>query len=32
MDDRLERLNADLAGRPQLVRGNSQLLFGGMDA
>ena len=30
MDDRLERLNADLAGRPQLVRGNSQLLFGGM--
>jgi len=30
LDDRLERLNADLAGRPQLVRGNSQLLFGGM--
>ncbi len=30
MDDRLERLNADLAGRPQLVRGNTQLLFGGM--
>jgi arylsulfatase len=30
LDDRLERMNADLAGRPQLVRGNSQLLFGGM--
>ena len=30
LDDRLERLNADLAGRPQLVTGNSQLLFGGM--
>ncbi|KKI00009.1 arylsulfatase [Methanosarcina sp. 1.H.T.1A.1] len=30
MDDRLERLNPDLAGRPQLVRGKSQLLFGGM--
>jgi arylsulfatase A-like enzyme len=30
MDDRLERLNADIAGRPQLVRGNSQLLFSGM--
>jgi arylsulfatase len=29
-DRRAERLNADLAGRPQLVRGNSQLLFGGM--
>ncbi len=29
-DRRFERFNADLAGRPQLVRGNSQLLFGGM--
>jgi hypothetical protein len=27
---RLERLNADLAGRPQLVRGKSQLLFRGL--
>jgi len=30
LDDRLERLNADIAGRPQLITGNSQLLFGGM--
>jgi hypothetical protein len=29
-DRRAERFNADLAGRPQLVRGNRQLLFGGM--
>jgi arylsulfatase len=29
-DRRIERLNSDLAGRPLLVRGNSQLLFGGM--
>ena len=29
-DRRIERFNPDLAGRPQLVRGNSQLLFGGM--
>src|SRR5437763_2654417 len=29
-DRRVERFNADLAGRPQLVRGNSQLLFTGM--
>jgi arylsulfatase A-like enzyme len=29
-DRRVERLNADLAGRPQLVKGNSQILFGGM--
>jgi arylsulfatase A-like enzyme len=29
-DRRVERLNPDLAGRPQLVRGDSQLLFGGM--
>jgi arylsulfatase len=26
----VERFNADLAGRPLLARGNSQLLFGGM--
>jgi arylsulfatase len=31
LDDRMaERANADLAGRPQLVKGNRQLLFGGM--
>ena len=29
-DRRAERFNPDLAGRPQLTRGNSQLLFGGM--
>ena len=29
-DRRAERLNPDLAGRPQLVTGNSQILFGGM--
>ena len=29
-DRRVERFNADLAGRPQLVKGNSQLLFAGM--
>jgi arylsulfatase len=29
-DRRVERLNTDLAGRPVLVSGNSQLLFGGM--
>ncbi len=29
-DRRVERFNPDLAGRPQLIRGNSQLLFGGM--
>jgi arylsulfatase len=29
-DRRIERFNPDLAGRPQLTRGNSQLLFGGM--
>ncbi|MGH8968308.1 MAG: arylsulfatase [Actinomycetes bacterium] len=29
-DRRAERFNADLAGRPQLIKGNSQLLFGGM--
>ena len=31
LDDRVyERFNADIAGRPQLIRGDSQLLFGGM--
>lgn len=31
LDDRFaERANADLAGRPQLIKGNRQLLFGGM--
>jgi arylsulfatase len=29
-DRRIERFNSDLAGRPTLIRGNSQLLFGGM--
>jgi arylsulfatase A-like enzyme len=29
-DRRVERFNSDLAGRPTLVQGNSQLLFGGM--
>jgi arylsulfatase len=29
-DRRAERFNADLAGRPQLIRGSRQLLFGGM--
>jgi arylsulfatase A-like enzyme len=29
-DRRVERFNSDIAGRPTLVRGNSQLLFGGM--
>jgi arylsulfatase A-like enzyme len=29
-DRRAERFNADLAGRPQLIKGSSQLLFGGM--
>ena len=29
-DRRVERFNADLAGRPQLVKGNTQLLFAGM--
>jgi arylsulfatase len=31
LDDRsFERFNADLAGRPQLIKGDSQILFGGM--
>ncbi|MDP9144792.1 MAG: arylsulfatase, partial [Actinomycetota bacterium] len=29
-DRRYERFNADIAGRPQLVKGNTQILFGGM--
>jgi arylsulfatase len=29
-DRRVERFNPDIAGRPQLVKGNCQLLFGGM--
>ena len=29
-DRRVERFNADLAGRPQLIKGNTQILFGGM--
>ncbi len=29
-DRRAERFNPDLAGRPQLVKGTSQVLFGGM--
>ena len=29
-DRRVERFNADIAGRPQLIQGNSQVLFGGM--
>jgi arylsulfatase A-like enzyme len=31
LDDRVaERLNSDTAGRPTLIRGNTQMLFGGM--
>jgi arylsulfatase len=31
LDDRgFERIDADIAGRPQLIRGNTQLLFDGM--
>jgi len=29
-DRRIERFNAELVGRPELVKGNTQLLFGGM--
>jgi arylsulfatase A-like enzyme len=29
-DRRVERFNSDIAGRPVLIKGNSQLLFGGM--
>jgi arylsulfatase len=32
LDDRtFERFNAEIAGRPQLIKGNSQVLFGGMS-
>jgi arylsulfatase len=30
-DRRVERFNSDMAGRPTLIRGTSQLLFGGMS-
>ena len=29
-DRRVERFNPDIAGRPQLIKGNTQILFGGM--
>jgi arylsulfatase A-like enzyme len=29
-DRRIERFNSDIAGRPQLIKGNSQILYGGM--
>jgi arylsulfatase A-like enzyme len=29
-DRRVERFNSDLAGRPQLIKGKTQILFGGM--
>jgi hypothetical protein len=29
-DRRVERFNPELAGRPQLIKGNKQILFGGM--
>jgi arylsulfatase len=29
-DRRIERFNSDLAGRPQLIKGNRQILFSGM--
>ena len=29
-DRRIERFNSDLAGRPVLVKGNTQILYGGM--
>ena len=32
LDDRtFERFNADIAGRPQLIKGKTQILFGGMS-
>ena len=32
LDDRsFERLNSDIAGRPQLIKGKTQILFGGMS-
>jgi arylsulfatase A-like enzyme len=30
-DRRVERFNSDLAGRPTLIHGNTQLMFGGMS-
>jgi arylsulfatase len=30
-DRRIERFNSDIAGRPQLVKGNTQMLYGGMN-
>jgi arylsulfatase A-like enzyme len=30
-DRRIERFNSDLAGRPQLISGNAQLIYGGMS-
>ena len=31
LDDQIvERMNSDIAGRPVLIRGNSQILFGSM--
>jgi arylsulfatase A-like enzyme len=30
-DRRIERFNSDIAGRPQLVKGNAQVLYGGMN-
>src|SRR5436190_620696 len=30
-DRRIERFDPDVAGRPELVKGNSQMLFGGMN-
>jgi hypothetical protein len=30
-DRRIERFNSDIAGRPLLVKGNTQLLYGGMQ-
>ena len=30
MTGRVERMNSDIAGRPVLIKGNSQILFGSM--
>jgi hypothetical protein len=30
-DRRIERFNSDISGRPQLVKGNAQILYGGMS-
>jgi arylsulfatase len=30
-DRRIERFNSDIAGRPQLVKGSAQILYGGMS-